>query len=84
MMATVVSCAPHSVMLLILDTAKAIWNPQDINKLLEMLKEERASAGNGSNFKKATFRKVVEELEKLREKGGPKTARVCESKWGKV
>ena len=63
---------------------KAIWNPQDIDKLLEMLKEERASAGNGSNFKKATFRQVAEELEKLQEKGEPKTARVCESKWGKV
>ena len=63
---------------------KAIWTPKDVDKLLEILKEEKASAGNGSNFKKATFRKAAEELEKIHEKGGPKTASVCESKWGKV
>lgn len=63
---------------------KAVWSPTDIDKLLEILKEEKASAGNGGNFKKATFRKAAEELEKIREKGGPKTGTVCESKWQKV
>ncbi|EPT05424.1 hypothetical protein FOMPIDRAFT_1044759 [Fomitopsis schrenkii] len=63
---------------------KAVWSPTDIDKLLEILKEEKASAGNGGNFKKATFRKAAEELEKIREKGGPKTGTVCESKWQKL
>lgn len=36
---------------------KAYWNDADVIKLLEVLKEEKASAGDGGNFKAPTFKK---------------------------
>ncbi|GLB39525.1 hypothetical protein LshimejAT787_0700350 [Lyophyllum shimeji] len=61
--------------------ANAVWTTQDEHKLLELLLERKASAGDGGNFKEAVFQEVSDILTPLVTKGGPKTVKACQNKW---
>lgn len=62
----------------------AVWTPGDEDKLLDFLLEHRAAAGDGGNFKEATFQGISGLLTPLVTKGGPKTVRACQNKWNSV
>lgn len=63
---------------------KASWTTADTHKLLEVLAAEKAAAGDGDNFKAASYQKASVELEKMRVSGAPKTWKVCRDKYRAV
>ncbi|KAK7034105.1 hypothetical protein R3P38DRAFT_3496352 [Favolaschia claudopus] len=62
-------------------TGDAVWLLQDQENLLSYLVDHVADAGDGGNFRAATFRGAAIYMESSRTKGGPKTAKSCESKY---
>ena len=62
----------------------------DESFLATYLLEHKAEAGDGFNFKDATFDKVgkllnaCQESDGRKKKGAPKTVSVCRSKWSRV
>lgn len=60
------------------------WTLQDEDKLVDFLFENRASAGDGGNFKESAFQEISAILTPLVSKGGPKTVRSCQNKWATV
>ncbi|KAK7012648.1 hypothetical protein R3P38DRAFT_2469036, partial [Favolaschia claudopus] len=65
----------------LLTTGGAVWLLQDQENLLSYLVDHVADAGDGGNFRAATFRGAAIYMESSRTKGGPKTAKSCESKY---
>ena len=69
---------------------QAHWTADDELFFVTYLLEHKAEAGDGFNFKDATFDKVGKLLDARQEsdgrnkKGGPKTTSVCRSKWSRV
>ena len=64
---------------------RAHWTDKDVRNLLDFLMEHKAKAGDGANFTKTTWQAAAAELGKIPpEKGAPKTADSCKSKWTKV
>jgi hypothetical protein len=63
---------------------RALWSTEDETELLLFLIEHLAEAGDRSNFKTSTFKAASLVLDKMRTKGGPKTAKVCKNKWMSV
>ncbi|KAF8064913.1 hypothetical protein FPV67DRAFT_1418784, partial [Lyophyllum atratum] len=61
--------------------ANAVWTTEDEHKLLELLLERKASAGDAGNFKETIFQEVSDILTPLVTKGGPKTVKACQNKW---
>jgi hypothetical protein len=70
--------------LLTMAGGNAFWTAQDKDKLLDLLFEHKASAGDGGNFKEAIFQEVSEILTPLVSKGAPKTVKACQNKWTSV
>ncbi|KAH9933725.1 uncharacterized protein B0H18DRAFT_981763 [Fomitopsis serialis] len=63
---------------------KAHWTDADVSTFLQVLKEHKAEAGDGGNFKAPTFKKASGELEKCRTKGAVKTWTSCRNKYAKL
>lgn len=61
--------------------AAASWTAQDETRLLDFLIMHAASAGDGGNFKRATFTAAAVYVNEKRVRGGPKTAKSCQNKW---
>ncbi|KAF4616359.1 hypothetical protein D9613_008849 [Agrocybe pediades] len=60
----------------------ASWSTSDEKKLIDVLIEHKAAAGDGCSFKAATFTAAEVALAALPlAKGGPKTAASCSNKW---
>ncbi|KAF8143240.1 hypothetical protein K438DRAFT_2029674 [Mycena galopus ATCC 62051] len=64
------------------DSGHASWLDPDCVELLEYLVLNKAAAGDGGNFKMVTFRGAAAVVNKIRTKGGPKTAKSCQNKYG--
>ena len=62
----------------------AFWTPDDEDQLVNFLLDHRASAGDGGNFKEATFQALSPILAPLVMRGGPKTVHACQNKWNAV
>jgi hypothetical protein len=64
-------------------SAPSCWTTSEVHELLAALQEELSRSGEGSNFQKATWKKVSDKLtsnhpEKL------KMPEACQSKWAKA
>ena len=62
----------------------AIWLSSDEAALIEFLLARKAMAGDGFNFKNATWTAAATYMVSYTEKGDPKTAPVCKNKWTRV
>ncbi|KIL58958.1 hypothetical protein M378DRAFT_85731, partial [Amanita muscaria Koide BX008] len=56
---------------------RAVWTMEDEKSLINFMKEHKSEAGDGWNFKKATWQAAAVELSKR----SPKTWSACKSKW---
>ena len=63
---------------------KASWNEEETTALINYLILHKAEAGDGANFKDATFRAVADSIAHLRTAGASKTAKMCKTKWAGV
>jgi hypothetical protein len=63
---------------------RAHWSLNDETKLIEFLKERRAEAGDGMNFKGSTWSAAAAELKEHTKTGGYKNPTACKNKWAKV
>ena len=59
----------------------AHWTPKEELALIEFLIENKAKAGDGCNFKAATFQKVTKAIAPLLHHGAVKTAKACGNKY---
>jgi hypothetical protein len=66
------------------DDAPVSWNKTEEKELISFLVLHKSEAGDGFNFKDATWSKVAEHLRPLRTEGGVKTGKKCKEKWGRV
>lgn len=63
---------------------KAVWTAEEIDALVNYLVANHAEAGDGGNFKTATFTAAAREILPLLRVGPPKTERMCKTKWSSV
>ena len=59
----------------------AIWTPAEEAALVDFLVDNKAEAGDGGNFKKATFQRAVNSIAPLCECGTVKTVKSIQNKW---
>jgi len=62
----------------------AIWTLAEETALVDFLVDNKAEAGDGGNFKKATFQRAMTSIAHLHERGAPKTVKSCQNKWASV
>jgi hypothetical protein len=62
----------------------AYWNDQEVTALVDYLVEYRAEAGDGGNFKSATFNAAANHIAHLLSQGPVKTGKMCKTKWNSV
>ncbi|KAJ7131877.1 hypothetical protein C8R43DRAFT_956835 [Mycena crocata] len=60
----------------------AVWLPADCVALLEFLVTQRAAMADNGHFKPVVYRAAAVKLEAIRAKGGPKTFKSCQQKYG--
>jgi hypothetical protein len=60
------------------------WFKAEEEAMVSFLATHKAEAGDGFNFKEATWSKVAAHLKPPRTEGGVKTAKKCTNKWGWV
>jgi len=77
---------PHIAPLVTTDETMghAEWTLEDEALLISFLKEHKAEAGNGANFKKPVWEAAGRFLSERRTRGGVKKADSCKSKYAKV
>lgn len=63
---------------------KAVWTAEEIDALVNYLVANHAEAGDGGNFKTATFTAASRDILPLLKVGPPKTERMCKTKWSGV
>jgi len=63
---------------------RATWTDAQESALLAFLLEHKAEAGDGANFKTATWNEAAAMLEKMPYTGKSKTGTSCKTKWSKV
>ena len=59
----------------------AIWTPVEETALVDFLVDNKAEAGDGGNFKKATFQRAANSIAPLCECGTAKTINNIQNKW---
>ncbi|TFK23132.1 hypothetical protein FA15DRAFT_571423, partial [Coprinopsis marcescibilis] len=59
----------------------AVWTEPEEDALLKFLVEHQAEAGDGGNFKKATFENSAASIAHLHQRGAVKTYKTCQNKW---
>jgi hypothetical protein len=64
--------------------AKAVWSAEETTALIDYLYEHRPQAGNGGNFKTASFTAAAEAISPLLKYGPEKTGKICRRKWSSV
>jgi hypothetical protein len=65
-------------------TQSASWDEGDEEILLEFLETSLPSAGDGVNFKQATWNATAEHMIPFNTRGGVKTAKACKNKFSRV
>ena len=61
------------------------WSDNETRSLIDFLLQHKAEAGDGANFKAATWNAAAAAMAKTpTEKGIPKSATSCQSRWGRV
>jgi hypothetical protein len=65
-------------------TVKAVWSADETVALVDYLYEHRSQAGNGGNFKTATFTAAAEAISPLLKYGLEKTEKICRRKRSSV
>lgn len=59
----------------------AQWTRKEEAAFVDFLVAHRAEAGDGCNFKAATFQRAAQSIAPLLQRGGPKTAKSCGNKY---
>ncbi|KAJ7574221.1 hypothetical protein C8J56DRAFT_1173005 [Mycena floridula] len=62
-------------------SGNASWTKEETHRLLALLEGHKAAAGDGGNFKRASYSAVAVEIEKMRTSGGPKLWTTCRDKF---
>jgi hypothetical protein len=60
------------------------WSQNGETELINFLIEHKAEVGISAIFKPAIWNAISQHLEKSRQKGGPKTSKLCSDKWSRV
>jgi hypothetical protein len=60
------------------------WSVDDEKAMIQYLVDNKALAGDGTNYKDTVWNGVAALLETQRTEGGVKTAKKCREKWGRV
>ena len=63
---------------------RAYWTSADEVSLLDFLAEHQSEAGDGGNFKGATWTSAAAHVNETKTRGAPKTKDSCRSKYGSV
>jgi len=64
--------------------AGAVWIPSEETSFINFLLDNKSEAGDGGNFKTATYQWAVTHITPLHEKGIAKTVKACRNKWSAV
>lgn len=62
----------------------ATWTHAEVVALVDFLHEHRSEAGDGGNFKKPTFQRLVQHLVAFCNNGHAKDVKSCQNKWSSV
>lgn len=62
----------------------AIWTVAEETAFVDFLIDNKAEAGDGGNFKNATFQRAATVIAPLCERGAAKTVKSCQNKWASV
>lgn len=73
-----------TIMALASNSLKASWNDEETSGLVDFLWEHKAEAGEGGNFKDATFNTAAQHIAPFWRSGSVKTAKHCKTKWQSV
>jgi hypothetical protein len=60
------------------------WTDVDEEELVQFLVDQKATAGDGANFKKVTWTAAAAHMRNITTKGAVKTLDACKSKWNRV
>ena len=63
---------------------KAVWNETETSALIDYLVQHKAEAGDGGNFKDATYNAAAEHITSLKTTGPAKSGKMCKTKWAAV
>ena len=63
---------------------KALWTAAEEQALVEFIVDHKAEAGDGGNFKQATFQQAALHLAPLHQRGTAKAAKTCSNKYSAV
>jgi hypothetical protein len=66
------------------EKARCHWNDTETTHLVDYLWQHRAQAGDGGNFKTATFHAAAQHIAEFRTLGPVKTVKHLQSKWSTV
>ena len=67
-----------------LPPARCNWSDQDKIKLIRFLIEQKAETGDSATFKSSIWTTAAWHVEQFHTKDGPKTVKLCASKWTQV
>jgi hypothetical protein len=62
----------------------ATWTTVEETKLVDFFVANKAEAGDGGNFKKATFQFALAVITPFHDHGAAKTVKSCQNKWAMV
>jgi hypothetical protein len=77
-------CLHYATLLMSQDQQKAVWSSEETAAFIKYLYENRSQAGDGGNFKSATFTATSEVISPLLQYGPKKTGKMCRTKWTSV
>ena len=63
---------------------RAVWNDEETDTLLDYLIAHQGEAGDGHNFKLATFEKAAAAIAPFYKSGAKKNGKHCKTKWTSV
>lgn len=66
------------------ESTRSIWVTSDETRLIVFLQEHISEAGDGGNFKKATWTAAAAHMAATTTKGGTKNHLACKNKWARV
>ena len=67
-----------------LPPARCDWSDQDEIVLIRFLIEQKAETGDSATFKPSIWTTAAQHVEQFCTKGGPKTVKLCASKWTRL
>ena len=77
------TCAQYATLIMsgVKEPQKVVWSTEETDTFIDYLVAHHSEAGNGGNFKTATFTAAAQDISPLLKFGPPKTEKMCKTKW---